>query len=590
MSIQFSGVGSGLPVDDWINAIIQAESARLGNLQKQKSGLQTSRTALNTVESKFSSFRSSIEDLTDANLSSAFDLFKRKKITGSDSDIASATVSSNAAIQKIELEVSSLATATTAKSSSTIGQTIDGTESFLDLSNGDAEEGSFSIYTDGVKNEFTIEKGDTVQDIVDDINNSGIVGLSAQVNSGKFEITYDTNNISDVKLGSSADTSNFLNVMNLSTADAAAGAGTDMTFSSTDAVSKVDTNGKIVGNTANLSGSFTESSYTFKIGNAEFDIGSGTTFQDLINNINSDDDAGVIARYDYKENKLMLTAREAGETAISLEDTSGDFLEQMGLITAGGDSLSSQTLGDNAVVYVNGSTTALEANSNTLTSDITGLSGITINLKDVTEAGETITFNVEQDTEQLTNAVSDFISKFNTVINEIDSKTKYGKDLSGEYSLVSLRNSLRMTATGSVDGLSNYDSFGMIGISTGDIGKGTDETTNTLKLDKDKFLEALQERPDEVKALLIGDSETGTTGVLQKLESKVESALDPVNGYFAAREGSMDSQISDIDKSIIRETERLDTREEYLVRQFNQMDQYISQMQQQSQALAMLGI
>jgi len=590
MSIQFSGVGSGLPVDDWITAMIQAESARLSSLQTQKSGLQTSRTALNTIESKFSSLRSSIEDLTDANLSSAFDLFERKKITGSDSDIATATVSSNASVQKIELEVESLATATKAQSLSTIGQTIDGSESFLDLANGDAEEGTFSIYVDGVKNEFTIEEGDTVQDIADDINNAGITGLSAQVNSGKFEITYDTDNISSVKLGSSADTSNFLNVMELATADAAAGAGTDMTFYSTNAVSKVDTSGKIVGNTANLSGSFTETSYAFKIGNSEFEIGSGTTFQDLINNINSDDDAGVVARYDSKLNKLILTAKEAGETAISLEDTSGDFLQQMGLITAGGNSLSSQTLGDNAVVYVNGSTTALEVNSNTLTGDITGLSGVTISLKDVTEVGEKITFNVEQDTDQLTNAVSDFISKFNTVITEVDSKTKYGKDLSGEYSLVSLRNSLRMTATSSVSGLTDYDSFSMIGITTGSVGTSTDTSTNTLKLDKEKFLEALQERPDEVKALLIGDKAAGITGILERLETKVESTLDPINGYFAAREDSMDSQISTIDKSITRETERLDAREDYLVRQFNQMDQYISQMQQQSQSLAMLGI
>ncbi len=588
MSIQFSGVGSGLPVQDWIDAIIQVESTRLNTLKSQKTGIQNSRTALNTVESKFSSLRSSIEDLTDAHLSSSFDLFDRKKITGSDSDIATATVSNRAAVQKIELEVESLATSTTAQSTSAIGQVIDGTETFTDLANGDAEEGTFSIYVDGVKNEFTIEESDTVDDIVDDINNAGITGLSAQVSSGKFEITYDDTEINSLTLGSSADSSNFLNVMNLSTADAVSSGGNNMTFSSTVDVNKVDTNGTIVGNTANLSGSFTESSYTFKIGDSEFSIGSNTTFQDVINNINSDDDADVIASYDARENKLSLTAKDPGKTAISLEDTSGDFLQQMGLITAGGDSLSSQTLGENAVVYINGSASPLEANSNTLTNEITGLTGVTINLKDVTETGETLTFNVEQDTDKLTDAVDDFISKFNGVISEIDSKTSTGKDLSSEYSLVSLRNDLRLTATNRIEGLTKYDSLAMIGITTGSVGTGVEESTTSLKLDKDKFIEALRDRPDEVKALLIGDTEAGTTGVMQLLETKVENTLDPANGYFAAREDSMDSQISDIDKSITRETDRIDQREKYLTRQFNQMDQYISQMQQQSNALAML--
>ena len=333
---------------------------------------------------------------------------------------------------------------------------------------------------------------------------------------------------------------------------------------------------------------FNETSYTIQIGGAEFEIDADTTLQDLINNINSDDDADVIASYDMRENKLVLTATEAGKTAINLEDTSGDFLEQIGLITVGGDSLSSQTLGENASVYINGSAEALEVNSNILTSDISGLTGITINLKNLTEVGETIKINVEQDTEVLTSAVEDFISKFNATINEIDSKTSTGKDLSNEYSLVSLRNNLRLLATDNVDGLSSYDSFGMIGISTGAVGTSVEEETKTLQLDKDKFLEALQNNPEEVKSLLIGDSDSGITGVLQQLEAKVESVSDPVNGYFAAREDSMDRMIVDIDKSILKGEERLIQRRKILEQQFNQMDAYISQMQQMSSTLAML--
>lgn len=590
MAIQFSGIGSGLPVQEWIDAIISSESTRLNNLTTQKYDVQNSRTALNTVESKFSLLRSSIEELTDANLASVFDLFERKKATSSDDSIATASVSTNAAVQKIELEVKTLATSTTAQSSTTVGQLIEGSETFINLADGDAEEGTFSFYIDGVKQEFTIEEDDTLNDIVTDINNAGISGFEAGINAGKLEFKIDDAQITSFVAGSSSDTSNFLNVMNIATADpqVISDGIYDTLYTSTVDISKVDTGGTIVGNTANLSGTYSESSYTFKIGGTEFTIDSNTTFQDLIGNINADEDAGVIASYDFRENKLKLTAQDPGEVAINLEDTSGDFLEQMGLITAGGDSISSQTLGKNAEVYINGSSTAVEVNSNTLTSDISGLSGVTISLKNVTEVGETISLNVEQDTDALTSAVEDFITKFNNTINEIDSKTASGKDLAGEYSLVSLRNSLRTMATDNVDGLSTYDSFAIIGISTGSVGTSIEEETKTLSLDKTKFLEALAENPDEVKTLLIGDSEAGITGILQTLESKVESALDPTNGYFTAREDSYDSQISDLDATIERETEKLETREDQLIRQFNQMDQYISQLQSQSSALSIL--
>jgi len=587
MSIQFSGLGSGLPVQEWVSAMIQAESTRLTRYEEEKTSTQNSRTALNSVEAKFSSLRSALEKITDANLASTLDLFERKTAASSDETIATATASNKSAVQKIDLEVKSLATSTTAQSISEIGQTIDGSETFTDLSNGDAESGTFSLYTDGVKHEITIEDTDTVNDIIADINT--ISGLEASVDSGKFVIKTDDAEITELKLGSNADTSNFLNVMHLSTADAEAiiDPTYEKSYSSTYSVSKVDTDATIVDGSANLNGTFS-GTYTFKIGGSEFTVDSNTTIQDLISKINNDDDAGVVASFDYNENKFKLTATEAGETAINLEDTSGDFLEQVGLITAGGDSLSSQTLGSNAEVYLNGSTEVLEVNSNTITSDISGITGLTINLKDVTETGETISINVEQDTGALTSAVEDFVGKFNKMVNEIDKETKRSEDLAGEYSLTSLRNSLRTNATDMVSGLSEYNSFGMIGISTGDVGTSVDEETSTLEFDKDAFLKALQDNPSEVKALLVGDKEQGITGVLQQLESKVENAIDSTNGYFAAREDSMDATISSLDDAILREEERLENRREFLQNKFNQMDQYISQMQQQQSALAML--
>ncbi|MCK7484498.1 MAG: hypothetical protein MZU97_02325 [Bacillus subtilis] len=91
-------------------------------------------------------------------------------------------------------------------------------------------------------------------------------------------------------------------------------------------------------------------------------------------------------------------------TGDNSEGSTSNFLTAMGLITSGGDSLSSQTLGNNAKFYLNDSTTAQFANSNVLTSDITGITGLTITLKSASET-KTANINVEQDTEALTSAM-----------------------------------------------------------------------------------------------------------------------------------------------------------------------------------------
>ncbi|NLF84412.1 MAG: flagellar filament capping protein FliD [Candidatus Gastranaerophilales bacterium] len=600
-TIQFSGLGSGLPTSDWVTAIINSEMSRLTKYQAQKASSQQAITSINSIESKFSSLRSAIERLTDSNLASTMDLFQRRKATSSDDAIATATATNSAVAQKIKLSVESLATSTVARSMTAIGKTIEGTDVFTSLPNAklnktdsDATSGTFSLFVNGQKHEITIEKEDTLNDIIAKINdNEDLAGIEAGIDAnGNFEIKVDEDIVTDgFAMGASSDTSNFLNVMGLSTTGRTAevDGDYDAVYRSVDPVSKVNIEGKILDGSANLTGTFDQESYTFKIGGATFTVGQNTTFADLIGAINRDEDAGVIASYNAKDNKLVITAKEQGKTAIGFEDVEGDFLKQIGLISEAGNSLASQTLGQNAKVYINGSTEAVEVNSNTITADISGLTGVTINLKSVTkEEDGPITLDINQDTDELKSAVSSFVEKFNAIITEIDKKTKSGQELAGEYTLISLRNSLRTMVTDMVGGLSTYNSLGAIGITTGKVGTSVEASTNSLQFDEKKFLEALQENPSEVKALLIGDKSKGITGIFEKLEKKVETALDPTSGYFAARESSLNSSISTIDKAITREQERLDKREEYLTQQFNRMDQYISQMKSQFSSLGLI--
>jgi flagellar hook-associated protein 2 len=357
-------------------------------------------------------------------------------------------------------------------------------------------------------------------------------------------------------------------------------------FTSISPINTINLGGKIIGNEANLNVSGPITAGTFKIGKTEFTIDATTTMSTLLNNINKDADAGVTAQFDASTNKLVLTSKNAGKTAINLENGTSNFLTQTGLVTAGGDSLSSQTLGDNAKVYINGSITALEVNSNTITDDISGISGLTINLKNTTAVGTSIDININQDTDQISSALDDFVAKFNAMASTVDSQTAKDKSLHSEYSLISLKNTFRSMASDRVDALTSFNSLSMIGISTGAVGKSATDTSNTLSLDKTKLLAALQKNPSEVKTLLVGDAAAGITGIFQKLETKLTQVLDPVSGYFDARKDSIDTSIANTDKSITRGEERITAYKNMITKQFNLMDQYISKMQQQSTAIS----
>lgn len=359
MSISFGGVGSGLPVNDWIEQLMQVERQPVDQLYTKKSDLQTAKTTLSTVASKFSSLRGAIERITDANLASSLNLFGRRTATSSDQDIVTASASNQSVPQKIKIKVDNLATSTKSQSLTNVAANATGSQQIVDLSNGNGTEGEFSLYVNGTKYEITAEHDDdpllnveTLDDVARELKKiSGIT--DAGVLAGKFFITTDAS-VTDLKFGSSGDTSNFWDVTQLSTVDTSS--PESKTLSSLNALSAIDTGGTIAGAGATANLADVINTGTFTIGESIFTIEADTTFNDLISNINNDEDAGVVAHYDIRTNKLILTSKNPGDIAINLEDGSSNFLEKMGLITVAGNPLTSQTFGTNAKVYLNDST------------------------------------------------------------------------------------------------------------------------------------------------------------------------------------------------------------------------------------------
>lgn len=595
--ITFSGLASGMDTSQWVEALVAIKQKSVTTLQNKQTNITSTKTVLDSLKSNMSALRSSIEKLTDAKLGGSFDLFSKNTVTSSNESVVTATANENAARQSLDVVVKQLASSTFA--TSTYDSKVNENTEFSKLSSGNAKSGSLSLYVDGEKKEITVEETDTVGDILDKIVAAGGPGnpwngdqysdnISAKVKDGKISIT--ANNGKEIVLGSTTDESNFTSVMGL-VRDSNTG-----NYASSTSISAVGTSDKIVDVFGN------DAKGTFTIGNQEFTVDENTTFKSLINTINSKTDAGVNASWDSTNGTLVLKAKTEGAFNINIEAGTSNLTNDLGFTSVTTDRRgnvqkdsdgkyiskvvqSTQTLGDYAKFTVNGN--EMTSSSNTVTSDISGIDGLTLKLNAVSKTNdngevESSNISVSQDSQGVLDAVKSFIEAYNKSISTIDEKTAYGEALYGETSLTSIRNNLRKTATAEASGTS-LKILANIGITTGKAGNSTDTSgVNKLQIDEKKFLEALQNDPEGVKGLLLGDNKgnDNSGGVLNKLEKITEDSLASTTGYFDAKSKSYDRQISNLKTSISNAQLKVDSYKARLEKQFQNMESIISSIQQ----------
>ena len=443
-----------------------------------------------------------------------------------------------------------------------------------ELTNIGITEGKFTVYVDGVKHSISIEEGDTVGDLKNQLSQAGI---NAEIDTDGVLKLSSADGASDLNIGATTDSSNFVSLLGLTKQD-------DGSYNSTSSMFKASTASLLTSADSGFKEQITAG--TFTIGDATFTIDEKTTLSSLISQINSSDEAQAYAYWDDATGKLNITSTKEGASYINIEAGTSNFTDVMGLTEsswdADGNLVSSkmytdaQTLGQNAIFTVNGTT--ITSASNTITSDISRIEGVTLNLKGVsnTEDGSS-TLSVEQDTTKLVEAVNEFIDAYNAVMSNLSEVTASGGDLHGESTLTSIRNSIRSYANGSnATNGGIYTLLSQIGISTAEAdGNNLSTDTDTLSLDEDKFLEALQENPDSVASILAGEN-----GILTHIENTVEQSLSATTGYFDVKSSSLDNQISRQEDKISDEKSDIETYRARLENQFYQMEMAIAQMQQ----------
>ncbi|MBX2859758.1 MAG: flagellar filament capping protein FliD, partial [Vampirovibrio sp.] len=395
--------------------------------------------------------------------------------------------------------------------------------------------------------------------------------------NGELEIQFTAP--TDVHLGATGDTSNFLELTHLAT-----GTATAANILASRGLSTLDRGASIEDNVAARLQTAVTAGSTFTIGSASFDV-TGKTMNEIISEINNSSDAGVSAQFNVVTNSLELVSKDSGTNFITLSDDTGNFLEAVGLIAAG-DTTTSQTAGTNAEFQINGGG-SIFSSSNSVSESITGITGVTLDLVSASP-GTQVEININRDIEPLKESINEFIAGYNAVVDFIEQETDSTSEsatLTGEPGLQRFKSQIRQLVTSGVSGLTQFTSLPQIGISTGAIGIGTSAVTSRLTFDEAAFEAALAENSTEVEELT-----RGTNGIFTQLEAILDNAVldegdDTLDGFFAAKDNAIQATIKSLDDAIARGEERLATRETALRRQFTFMESLISNFQAQGNAL-----
>lgn len=571
---QIGGMASGLDTTTIIEQLMMLERKPIAALQQRKSAISQKDSAFQSLNTRLSALKSKLADLTlERNL-------KAKKVTTSAESVLSATAGAGAAEGSYRIKVNQLATATTVGSSTGLATAAVGSLKLSELKPSNTTAITTGTFTIGGAT-LTINSTDaTLDEVVAAINGTGSTNVSVSGPTGLGaaaasltaggQIRLDVSAKTDVAIGSGADTSNFLTIAGLKSPTSAGNLRTGARMNVTQVAQPLNDGGA---NGANLATPVTgdgSGNGLFKINGVEIAYNANTdAMNDVLNRINSSG-AGVVASYNAIEDRVVLTNKTTGNSAIGLEDVTGNFLSATKLLSG------TQTTGQNASITLDGVAGNLESSTNEFKDVVPGL---IFTAKEV-KTSDWTTITVSSDTDATVNTIKGFITEFNATIDAIEGARAKGKPLQGDTALGGIMSKLYRLIYEPVAGLSgSQTTLSSIGIGT------TTADRKHLSLDEGKFKEALANNPDRVAELfnkdLTAENPTGVAGRLKAYLDEVGGA----EGVFATRKDSASRQTKYIDNQIASYEVRLEQRRKILIGQFTAMEKAVGLMKSQQSAL-----
>lgn len=351
-------------------------------------------------------------------------------------------------------------------------------------------------------------------------------------------------------------------------------------------------------------------------GDTPITIDDKTTVGDFINDLKT---AGLNASYDTNQNRIFISSKDSGsQNAFSITGSAAGDMTALGL---------SALEGFDGTTSIPGVTAASDSKINLNGADITGSSntikvnGLSLNVKGLTAAGETINLTVSNNTQAVYDSVKAFVKNYNDILNElntdynapsskgydpltadqkssmsqtqIDQWEKKIKDslLRRDDTVSSLTESMRDT-TGEIVNV-NGKSYSLASFGIGSLSyteKGTlhidgDSDDNMTSGKVNKLMDALTNDPDTVMQVInkmAGDLYSKITDDMKG--STLRSSLTVYN------DKEMTKTMTQYQKDLTTMNAKLKDMEDRYYKQFSDMETAMSKLNQQSSSLAsMLG-
>ncbi len=432
-----------------------------------------------------------------------------------------------------------------------------------------------------------VDLSDTIDDVLGKINSvTNTTGVTAAYQDGKIVLSQD-GETPWINVGSSGDTSNFLDVVGLSQADQVNN-GSEVIVESEFKLGAINPS-----RTLQILFGITSPGY-FNINGTRIDFDPSDTLQDLIIKINSSD-ASVNAYYDINEDKFNLVSEKTGSPKINLQDGDGNLLSKLKL------NQSQVEPGQDAKITVNGN--EVISNSNIIDSAIPG---VTLSLQK-SAPGTTVKIEIEADVDEAVQAIQDFIDSYNETISYIREKvfiplvsqqqTSEGTEesintnaLRGDPTLKALVRRLNQAMMEQVEGLpSGKNSLISIGIGKPSAGTVTlDQILRGLDItirDYSKLREAIQKDPEGV-AEIFATTSSSTQGIAEKIESILSGYTQVYTGVIDGRIQIIDRRISETNNKLEEFDRRIEETRQKLMEQYSKLEEALGNLQTQSSFLS----
>jgi flagellar hook-associated protein 2 len=561
-SISSSLTGSTFDWQSFVDQIIQIDSAPITKLQTEKSTNSDKISALDYLKTNLADLQTATTALNAAGLFTG-----RTATSATAGSTWSLTADSGAATGSYAIAVTQLATVSKRTGLGNIGAGISTNDITKDTVGSGVTLATLPTANPVTAGTFTINGAqvtvaltDSMEDVFKKIDTATKGAVAAT-----YDHTTDTvslNSSSEIVLGSATDSSNLLSSLQLfnngtgliGSGNSLGALNTTNTLANsrlTKAITAVDGTGK---------GSFALNGV-----NIDYNINTDS-MADVIKRINSSA-AGVTASYDTTSDRMVLINNSTGDTGFGLSEAAGGFLDATGLSmsTVG----ATTTRGKNAQFSINGGSTISSA-SNTLSSAVTGITGLTVQAT----TAQTQSITVAGNTGAMKTAIQNFIDKYNIVQSYIDTQTSTSvsngtvttSTLSDTREVDSWSSSLRSKVFAGVSGLSGTVSR------LADLGIDFSGISNQLNVrDSSKLDSALANRASDVAAFF----NTASTGFAANMSSYLNTLVDSSgtgsNGAVTSIENTLTSQNSGIDAQIAAIQRQLATEKETLTAGFQVM-------------------